>query len=70
MNALQLFRSNHDYLQIAALLHASEAEVEKEIHRLRNEERDRARKRENRRRYQKEWQQARREDLRKVRASA
>lgn len=70
MNALALFKAGNDYIQIAALLHTSEAEVEKEIHRLRNEERERVRKRENRRRYQQAWQQARREDLRKVRASA
>ena len=39
MNALQLFRMGNDYLQIGAVLHMTEAEVEKEIHRLREEER-------------------------------
>lgn len=56
MNALQLFKSGNDYLQISAFLHISEAEVEKEIHRLRKIEWEKQRKRELRRIYQKEYQ--------------
>jgi len=41
-NALQLFRDGFDYLQIASHLNTTEAEVERQIHRLRQEEIDEA----------------------------
>jgi predicted transcriptional regulator len=53
MNALELFKRGNDYLAIAALLHISEAEVEREIHRLRNEEREQAA--EKKRAYKRQW---------------
>lgn len=39
MNPLHLFRSGLDYIAIASCLRTTEAEVEREIHRLRAEER-------------------------------
>ncbi|WSH66175.1 sigma-70 family RNA polymerase sigma factor [Rhizobium ruizarguesonis] len=39
MNALELFRSGRDYLEISALLGRSVPSVETEIHRLRSAER-------------------------------
>lgn len=44
MNALQLFRQGHDYISIASHLNTTEAEVERQIQRLRNQERTRNRK--------------------------
>lgn len=41
-NALELFRDGFDYLQIASHLNTTEAEVERQIHRLRQEEIDEA----------------------------
>lgn len=38
MNALEWFRSGHDYVEISNLLGISEAQVEKDIHQLREEE--------------------------------
>ncbi|MEI1252441.1 sigma-70 family RNA polymerase sigma factor [Rhizobium aouanii] len=38
MNALELFRSGRDYIEIAALLGTSVPSVESEIHRLRSAE--------------------------------
>jgi hypothetical protein len=42
MNPLQLFRSGMDYISIASHLNTTEAEVERQIHRLRNKERETA----------------------------
>ncbi|MBO0141482.1 hypothetical protein JZX87_09935 [Agrobacterium sp. Ap1] len=39
MNALKLFRSGMDYISIASHLNTTEAEVERQIHRLRRIER-------------------------------
>lgn len=39
MNALQLFRQGQDYISIASHLNTTEAEVERQIHRLRRIER-------------------------------
>lgn len=42
-NALELFRAGFDYLQIASHLNTTEAEVERQIHELRKQEREAAR---------------------------
>lgn len=39
MNALQMFRAGHDYIEIAAHFGTSEAVIERVIHRLRTAER-------------------------------
>jgi len=70
LNALDLFKAGNDYIAIAAFLNTSEAEVEKEIHRLRKIIWEKARKREQRRIYQKEWNQRNREMMREMRAGA
>ena len=50
MNALELFRMGKDYIQIAAFLGKTEAQVEIMIHSLREDERFRTYMREYRRR--------------------
>lgn len=76
MNALQLFRSGMDYISIASQLNTTEAVVERQIHRLRQEEIDEAaRKREERRAYDAERRKGkprldnirRRDQLREIR---
>lgn len=49
MNAIKLFRAGHDYIQIANLLRTTEAEIERIIHRQRNEEIAAERRKANRR---------------------
>lgn len=75
-NALQLFRAGFDYIQIASHFNTTEAEVERQIHRLRQEEIDEAaRKREERRAYDAERRKGkpridnirRRDQLREIR---
>jgi biotin operon repressor len=70
MNALQLFQTGNDYQQIAASLHISEAEVEKQIHVLRKEKWERERKKKNRRQYQRDYQRRIRQEMREARAGA
>lgn len=70
MNALQLFKAGNDYLQISDFLHISEAEVEKEIHRLRKERWEFERKREIRRIRAREYQRRIRQEMREARAGA
>jgi DNA-binding CsgD family transcriptional regulator len=38
MNALQLFRTGKDYIEISQIMRISVPDVERQIHRLRNEE--------------------------------
>ena len=59
MNALELFRTGKDYLQIAAILKKTEAQVEIMIHSLREDERFRAYMREYRRKERAENRKAR-----------
>jgi len=64
MNALQLFRQGQDYISIASHLNTTEAEIERQIHRLRQEEIDEAvRKREERRAYHRAYLEENREAI-------
>lgn len=74
MNALQLFRTGKDYIEISQIMRISVPDVERQIHRLRNEEkgdtthadyveqrRDSDRRfRDKHRAYQREWQREKR----------
>ncbi|MBD9455933.1 hypothetical protein IB244_31170 [Rhizobium sp. RHZ02] len=70
MNPLDLLRRGYDTVEIATLLKATEAEVEKQIHRLREEEHRKAVKREQRRAYQQNWMRKYREELQSLRGKA
>ena len=70
MNPLDLLRRGYDYVEIASLLKTTEAEVEKQIHHLREEEHRKAVKREQRRVYQQNWNRRHREELARLREQA
>jgi hypothetical protein len=63
MNPYDLLKRGYDYVEIAALLKTTEAEVEKTIHQIREEEHRKAVKREQRRQYQRNWMRKNREEL-------
>lgn len=74
-NALEMFRMGNDYIQIGNLLRMTEAEVEKEVHRLRSDERlysqsaeYREKRKEKVKEYKRAYMRRQREAMREARA--